>query len=149
MQFSRVIGRFISLLDIALILLGVFMIVLIQSTVSRNTQNFTLNQPRVIDQLNFVYMYAGWEGEQNGKCYLLNEKMEISRSLNDASKEEVKTLLESRRNDSQKTDVLMLFFDDEGWFSSWADDKKIQELETRWGMKITPVYNVSVKLKGK
>ena len=145
MKSSGVIVRFLSLLDVALILLGVLMLALMQTTVSSQQQTSAAesNDVSAIDQVNFIYLYAGWKGEQKGHCYLLGQDMKIDRKVSTTSNEEIQAIIAERRDTDKSTDVVMLLFDSDGWFASWPD-RKINGLEDVWGVKVVPIYNVSI-----
>lgn len=145
MKSSGVIVRFLSLLDVALILLGVLMMALMQTTVSSGQRTIAPASKNVsaIDQVNFIYLYAGWKDEQKGRCYLLGQDMKIDRRVSMSSNEEIKAIIDERRDTDKSTDVVMLLFDSDGWFASWPDTK-ISELEDVWEVKLVPIYNVSI-----
>lgn len=145
MNSSGVIVRFLSLLDVALILLGVLMLALMQTSVSSEQQTNASESKDVsaISQVNFIYLYAGWKGEQKGHCYLLGQDMKINRKVSTTSNEEIQAIIDERQDTDKSTDVVMLLFDSDGWFASWPDSK-INDLEDAWGVKVVPIYNVSI-----
>lgn len=145
MKFSGVIVRFISLLDITLILLGVFMLALMQTTLTKTPiKGGGEEATTVVDQVNIIYLYAGWKGEQEGKCYLLDEKMKVDRTISTAAKDDIQAVVKARRGESKSNDLVMLLFDADGWFDSWPD-KKLGELENNWGVKVVPIYNIKIQ----
>ncbi|MBL8868710.1 MAG: hypothetical protein JNK90_02900 [Planctomycetaceae bacterium] len=146
MKTSGVIVRFLSLLDVALILLGILLLALTQSTMSieqeKNVAGSSDNMSP-IDQLNVVYLYAGWKGDEKGKCYLLGADMKIEREISTTSKDDILSTIEKHEDENRPSTLLILLFDSNGWFDSWPDDK-IKKLEDAWGIRVTPLYNVSI-----
>jgi len=144
MRATGVLVRFLSLLDVALILLGVLMIALMHAQVrsaGKSGQSADGGLAEVAD-VNFVYLYAGWRGTENGKCFVLGPNREVGREIGTTSADDVRQLLASRPGESEpKNSVVMLLFSDDGWYSAW-DAAKLVALETAWNVKVVPVYNV-------
>lgn len=140
MKATGVIGRFLSLLDVALILLGVLMIILMQAQLSSGVKQGTNQADGVsaLADIDFIYVYAGWNGTENGRCYLLGADRKIGQELRTDSADDIQAVLSARKASNQ---VVMLLFADEGWFSAW-DGRRVAEIEQAWKIKVIPVYNV-------
>lgn len=140
MKATGVIVRFLSLLDVALILLGVFMVILMYSDVRRQSED--IEEPQGLAEIanvGFLYLYAGWKGEENGKCYFLESpEGQVGREIATDTDEDIKDLIATRE---RKNHVVMLLFSDDGWYSAW-DATKLAEIERVWEVKVIPVYNV-------
>lgn len=141
MDNSNVIVRFMSLLDVALILLGVLMLALMQTAVPTPSGAGDPLKP-VKDQINFIYLFAGWKSEQNGRCFELNEKMEIGNQVSMISDSDIETLRDIKGLEQRAPAVAILVFEEDGWFPAWSPEK-IAGAEKVWGIKVIPVYDVS------
>lgn len=145
MRSTGVITRFLSMLDVTLILLGFLMIVLMHSQLRKKSQADLPTTLASIADVDFVPLYAGWKGEQNGRCYLLDNAWEIDREVRTTTAQDFRRILEERRP-SASTDnlVVLLLFSEDGWYSSWPEEK-LNEMERTWGTRIVPVYNVRIE----
>lgn len=144
MKATGVIARFLSLLDIALILLGVLMITLMQAQLRSNAKqgHSPADGMAELADVEFVYLLAGWKGAENGRCYLLSANREIGREVRTDTADDLQEVLAARRAQKERgNQVVMLLFSDEGWYSVW-DAKRLAEIEQIWKVKVTPVYNV-------
>lgn len=144
MRATGVLVRFLSLLDIALILLGILMITLLHTQL-RSTPNqrvSTADSLAELTDVDFVYLYAGWKGAENGRCYLLSGNREIGREVRTDTADDIQEVLTARRTQKERANqVVMLLFSDDGWYSAW-DAKRLAEIEQTWKVKVMPVYNV-------
>jgi hypothetical protein len=141
---TGVIARFLSLLDITLILLGVLMITLMQAQLRSNAKqgHSTADGMAELADVDFVYLFAGWKGSENGRCYLLSANRELGREVRTDTADDLQEVLAARRAQKERRNqVVMLLFSDEGWYSVW-DAKRLAGIEQTWKVKITPVYNV-------
>lgn len=144
MRASNVLVRFLSLLDVALILLGVLMIVLMYSQVRTSKGAAQAAEDRVASlvDIEFVYLYAGCKGEQNGRCYLLGKDGGISREVRTDTDVDIREILAERSVGQEKRNqVVMLVFGDDSWDSAW-DAKRQASIEQAWKLKVVPLYNV-------
>lgn len=144
MKATGVIVRFLSLLDVALILLGVLMIILLQSQFRSDTNKGSSSADGMAElaDVDFVYLYAGWKGGENGRCYLLNANREIGREVRTDTPNDIQELLTARRTQTGRSNqVVILVFCDDGWYSAW-DAKRLAAIEQTWKVKVVPVYNI-------
>ncbi|MDW8244841.1 MAG: hypothetical protein RMJ88_16685 [Thermogemmata sp.] len=142
MRATSVIVRFLSLLDVTLILLGVLMVTLMHAEMhrERGKQKSSTQEVAELADVEFIYLYAGWNGAENGRCYLYtNGKKgpEISQTNPNAIQQVIE---ESKKRKGSVNYVVLLLFADDGWFAAW-DAKKLAQLEETWKVKIVPVYN--------
>ena len=145
MNNANVIVRFMSLLDVALILLGVLMLALMQTAVpapSKASERKVSSEP-VLDQINFIYLFAGWKGEQNGRCFELNRNMDIGDEVSMRSDSHILKLGERKRSGPSSPSIAMLVFEEDGWFPAWSSET-IANAEKAWGIKVIPIYDVSI-----
>jgi hypothetical protein len=141
---TGVIVRFLSLLDVALILLGVLMITLMQAQMRSDAKqgNSSADGMAELADVDFVYLYAGWKGGENGRCYLLSANREIGREVRTDTPDDIQEVLTARRTKKDRANqVVMLLFSDDGWYSAW-DAKRLAGIEQTWKVKVMPVYNV-------
>lgn len=140
MRATGVIVRFLSLLDVGFMLLGVLMVILMHADVRRRTEN--IEEPKGLAEranVGFVYLYAGWKGDQNGRCYLLNSpRGEVVREVRTDTPDDFQEITSARE---RKNQIVLLLFSDDGWYSAW-DAKRLAEIEQTWNVKVVPVYNV-------
>jgi len=141
---TAVIVRFLSLLDIALILLGVLMITLMQTQL-RDPPPPKNNGIAQQADITFVYLLAGWEGKQNGRCYLLTDRLEFGQEVRTDTADDLHEILAKEKTVAERNnEVVMLFFSDEGWYAAW-DVNKLAEIEKIWKIKVIPIYNVQLR----
>jgi hypothetical protein len=144
MRATGVLVRFLSLLDVFLVLFGVMMISLLHAHLQgaakeSKTPTETLGEVADVD---FVYLFAGWKGRESGRCYLLGPDREIVREVTTDTDDDIREILATRAADGgRKNQLVMLLFSDDGWYSAW-DDKKLDGIEQTWKVKVVPVYNV-------
>ena len=146
MRATGVIVRFLSLLDVTLILLGVLMVALMHSQPRRPST--PENGPREIDKLGgfnlptaFLYLYAGWRGDQDGRCFELDPATgKMGPGVRTDTDDDIGRI---SPGGAGLTRVVMLLFDEQGWYSGW-DAKKLDEIEQAWKLKVVPVYNVGL-----
>ncbi|MCS6896440.1 MAG: hypothetical protein NZM29_00575, partial [Nitrospira sp.] len=97
--------------------------------------------------VDFVYLYAGWKGAENGKCYLLSANREIGREIRTDTADDIQEVLTVRRTQKERANyVVMLLFSDDGWYSAW-DAKRLAGIEQTWKVKVIPIYNVRLSRK--
>ncbi len=144
MRATGVIVRFLSLLDVFLVLFGVLMIALLHAqlqSAAKETKTPTDALGEVAD-VDFIYLFAGWKGRESGRCYLLGPNREVLREVRTDSADDIREILAKRAADRErKNQLVMLLFSDDGWYSAW-DAKKLDGIEQTWKVKVVPVYNV-------
>jgi hypothetical protein len=132
------------LLDVALILLGVLMITLMQAQLRSYAKqgNFSADGMAELADIDFVYLYAGWKGEENGRVYEIRNNGEIAREVRTDTADDIQEVLTARRTQKERANqVVMLLFSDDGWYSAW-DAKRLAGIEQTWKVKVMPVYNM-------
>lgn len=126
MKATGVLARLLSLLDIALILLGLLMIVLTQASPG----------PTVADAVggpDVVYLFAGWDGQQAGKVFRLSTDWSVGREVRTDNDADFTKLKEQGPSDGRR---YVLVFDKNGWYSSWPAGKTAA-VEKTWGVELT------------
>lgn len=148
MKATNIFVRFLSLLDVALVLLGVLMIALTQAQLSSDVGTPPNGLPE-LPKVEFIYLYAGWEGPQKGRCFLLNENLEIGREIRTDTADDIEELLNTKsRPENRITPVVMLLFDENGWYSDW-DAKRLAQIEQTWKTQVISIYNVQLSKNAK
>jgi len=128
-------------LDVTLLLLGVLMITLMHAQFRSATGQGQPTNP-LAEVADFVCVYAGWKGQENGKCFLLGPDFGIVREISTESPDDIKKILHDKAERSGKTNqIVLLLFSDDGWYSAWPDSK-IAKIEEVWGLRLVRVYNV-------
>ena len=126
MKATGVLARLLSLLDIALILLGLLMIVLTQASPGP-TEGGNSGGPDV------TYLFAGWNGEEAGKVFRLKRDWTIGREVRTDNDTDI---AKPSKDASGGTTRYVLVFDENGWYSSWPAGKTA-DLEKVWKVKLT------------
>lgn len=147
MKATSIIARFISLVDVVLILLGVLLLVLlhaqVRSQVQRSKSEDKRDEIQKVAGLDFLYFYVGWKGPEKDRCYFLDtSNLKLGREVRTDTADDLQLILKARNPKGERTNpVVLLLFSDEGWYSTW-DSKRIAALEQTWKIKVVPVYNV-------
>ena len=138
MKATGIIARFVSLLDIALILLGLLMIVLTQAqlpTASRAVGDAV----QAAADVDFVYLVAGSD-QRGGRVYVL----ESDGRLGDEVRTEDSSDIDSLKSKSTKANqVFILLYSEDGWYAEW-DDKRRADLDKAWNARVVHIYNVKL-----
>lgn len=145
MRATSVFVRFLSLLDVSLVLLGVLMLALTQAQL-RSSAGPDGRQAESLPELaglELICLYAGWEGSQKGRCFLLNSKGEVGREVRTDTSTDIEEVLGvSPQAKERKSQVVLLFFVSNGWYSDWPESR-LSSIEKTWKVRVMPVYNVN------
>ena len=144
MRATGVVSRFLPLLDVALLLLGLLMIVMMQASLT-DQESVNPEAEQSIESkagMDFIFLYAGWKDSQAGKFFLMEKGMRIGKEIRIDSKVDIDELaLDSIRRKKTKNLIIFLSFSKSGWFDLWTPSR-IKEIEKIWGMTIIKLYNV-------
>lgn len=139
MKAAGVAVRFLSLMDVTLILLGVFMLILMHTDLRRRAvQSENPMGLAEIADVGFIYLYAGCHGEQRRRTYLLKPNGEIGREVRTDVADDIKEIALTRE---QRNEVVPLLID--GWDADWTDEK-LAELERIWELPVIRVLGVQL-----
>ncbi len=148
MNIGNVVARFLPLLDVTLILLGLLMAALV---ITRPTIE---PPPPPIDDglketLHFIYLYAGWFGQWKGKCYLIDTNAKkLGREISLENPQEFIDEINSRHWEPERT-VIVLLFDKNGWFAPWEEKLgKLRQALKPHKITVIPVYNFDFEKQG-
>lgn len=156
MRATSVICRFLSLLDVTLILLGLLMVVLTQAQLRSNRRAAeasptpaeappTATAASVQAATDFVYLYAGTHGAERGKCYQLGPRHELVREVRTDVPDDLQLVLQLPAQATHKPNrVAILLISDRGFDSMWGPER-LAQMERDWGLPIVPVYNVRIE----
>lgn len=142
MRATSVICRFLSLLDVALILLGVLMVMLVQVQLrgaTRQVATSVQSMSNGVVAVDFFHVYAGTHGEERGKCYLVGADRKLIREIRTDSADGLPWTTTPQAQE-QPNQVVMLLISDCGFDSMWGTER-LSEMERTWGRKIVPIYN--------
>lgn len=145
MRATSVICRFLSLLDVALILLGVLMVMLVQVQLrgaNRQAATAVRSTSDGIVAVDFFHVYAGTHGEERDKCYQVGPNRNRIREIRTDSAEGLPWSVTPQGQD-QPNQVVMLLISDRGFDSMWGAER-LSQMEKTWGRKIIPIYNFSL-----
>lgn len=141
---TGVIVRFLSLLDVIILHLGVLMMALMYAQLRSKAkpEGSPADGLSKLANVDFVYLYAGWKGPENGRCYLLGANSQIEREVGTDAADDIQNVLTARGAQKERSNqVVMLLFSDDGWYSAW-DTKRLAGIEQTWKVRVIPVYNV-------
>ena len=129
MKTSGVLVRFLSLLDVTLVLLGVVLLLLVAMAkkITEKNDDITTEVGKLLGR-EIEFLYAGWEGEQRGKCYKLTEDLQVGEPVNMDGGEWLK-------NKAGKEKTVALVSKKGDGTSAWGIST-IKGLEEKWKTKI-------------
>jgi hypothetical protein len=138
---SGVIVRFIPLLDVAFILLGMIIVLVAQAQIrSKQPTPPKSGLPMPLAEqanLDFIYLYAGTAGEELGRAYELGPNQELLREVRTDTGEDMDRLLALRGK--RGNPLIILLISDRGFDAVW-DEKKLQTMKKAWGLEIARIY---------
>ncbi len=140
LRATGVIVRFIPLLDVAFILLGMVIVLMAQAQM-RSSKLAAKQMPAksLAEQagLDLVYLYAGTAGEELGRCYELGPSQELLREVRTDVPDDVQRLLALRGK--RGNPLVILLISDRGFDAMWSD-KKLLLMKKTWGLEIARIY---------
>ncbi|MBL8821620.1 MAG: hypothetical protein JNJ77_03460 [Planctomycetia bacterium] len=141
LRATGVIVRFIPLLDVAFIMLGIMIVLMAQAQVRRTekSQQPTAPTPALADQagLDMVYLYAGTAGSEMGRCYELGPQQELLREVRTDVPDDMNRLLALRGK--KGTPLVILLISDQGFDAVWSE-KKLASMKKNWNLEIARIY---------
>lgn len=141
LRATGVIVRFIPLLDVAFILLGMMIVLMAQAQIrSTKSKDATpQNAKSIADQagLDFIYIYAGTAGSEMGRCYELGAQQELLREIRTDVGDDMNRLLALRPK--RTNPMVVLLISDQGFDAVWSD-KKLSTMKKSWGLEIARIY---------
>jgi hypothetical protein len=146
MGIRGVLVRFMPLLDVTIILLGVLMMPLMYTQLkAKKTSTDAVKSIEAKYAIDHLYFYAGWKGDQNGKVLQINLDGTLGNEVATDRPDELRAILDQRKSSTKRDHpVVMLLFADDGWYAAW-DDERLKRIEKAWGVRIAPVYNVRLR----
>ncbi len=146
MRATGVIVRFLSLLDVAIILLGIFLLAIAQAQIRAPKKKVSAAGEAVRQAVanRFIYLYAGTQGEENGKAYLLGPDGRRLREVRTNVPDDLQQILKetTTRNDSGNR-VVLLLVSPLGFDTMWPPSR-LAQMEKTWGVTVVPLYNVKL-----
>ena len=136
MKATGIIARFVSLLDIALILLGLLMIVLTQAQMP-TASHAAGDAGQAAADVDFVYLIAGI-GQRKGRVYQLGPGGRVGAEVRTDNSSDIDRIKSASTKTNQ---VFILLYSEKGWYSEW-DDKQKAALDKAWNARIVHIYNV-------
>lgn len=143
MRAAGVIVRFIPLLDVAFILLGMVIILVAQAQIrstkaTRHDAASTLAKSLAEQAgLDFIYLYAGTASDELGRCYELGAKQELLREIRIDVADDLQRLLALRGKKGNP--LVILLISDQGFDAVWSE-KKLAAMKKIWGLEIARIY---------
>jgi hypothetical protein len=146
MRVTGVIVRFLSMLDVVIVMLGILLLAMVQSQLRMPTKKVSAGSGIVQNAIEgrFLYLYAGTEGDERGKVYQLAPDGKRLREVRTDSNEDIQQILKQPAGGDERTNrLVMLLVSDRGFDSMWSP-KKLADMEKAWGLKIVPLYNINL-----
>jgi len=141
LRATGIIVRFIPLLDVAFILLGMMIVLMAQaqmrSSKPKDTapkENKTLADAAGLD---LIYLYAGTSGGELGRCYELGQQQELLREVRTDVADDLNRMLALRSK--RGNPLVILLISDQGFDAVWSE-KKLSAMKKQWGVEIAPIY---------
>jgi hypothetical protein len=138
MKATGIIARFVSLLDIALILLGLLMIVLTQAQMP-TASHAAGDAGQAAADVDFVYLIAGSD-QRRGRVYQLGPDSRVGAEVRTDNSSDIDRLKSASTKTNQ---VFILLYSEKGWYPEW-DDKRRAALDKAWNTRIVHIYNVKL-----
>lgn len=148
MSNSGVLVRFLPLLDVTLLLLGVVLLMLV--SLAKNITEEVSNA-KDVDQgtkaelgkligKEIIFLYAGWKDDQAGKCFQFNDDQSLGVAVDMAGGDWIK-------NPIGKGKMVALISEKGAWTAAWTP-QRISKLEEKWNTKIVFFEDMDLKKVG-
>lgn len=138
---TGVIVRFIPLLDVAFIMLGIMIVLMAQSQIRSKKPKDTapVAARSLADQagLDIIYLYAGTAGNELGRAYELGPQQELLREVRTEVPDDINRLLALRTK--RGTPLVVLLISDQGFDAVWSE-KKLATMKKNWNLEIARIY---------
>lgn len=138
MKTSGVLVRFLALLDVTLVLLGVVLLLLVSiaKNVSETNRDTRTELGKVIGK-EIEFLYAGWKGEQRGKCYKLSEDLQVGEAVDMDGGEWLK-------NKAGKEKAVAIVLEKGAGTGAWTQ-MRISSLESKWNTRIAVFTDIDLR----
>jgi len=143
LRATGVIVRFIPLLDVAFILLGMMMVLMVQATM-KSKKNIAPAAAAAAAKpmseqagLDIIYLYAGTAGSELGRCYELGPQQELLREIRTEVPDDMNRMLALRSKRGMPLVVLLI--SDQGFDAVWSE-KKLTTMKKNWNVEIARIY---------
>jgi len=145
MRATGVLMRFLSLLDVAIILLGILLLAMAHAQVrSTKKQVSGGNAVQAATSGRFVYLYAGTSGDENGRAFLLRPDGGKGGEIATDRPDDLQRLLkETAPAKDAGNRVVLLVISPLGFDTRWPPSR-LAAMEKAWGLKIVPLYDVKL-----
>lgn len=149
MNATNILARFLSLMDIALLLLGIFIVLLSiarytkaaaeKETVVPSVQNMQVVLNKAANEnMSLIFLYAGSTGKRKGHCYTLEDGFIPGREIDTATDSDLRQLIKER---NAINPIIFLVSEKGAWDIDWPE-KRIRAIEKTWQEKVIRVVNV-------
>jgi hypothetical protein len=149
LRASGIIVRFIPLLDVAFILLGMMMVLMAQAQMkSKKPKDAAPQAAKSLAEqtgVDAIYLYAGTAGPELGRCYELGPQQELLREVRTEVPDDMQRLLALRGK--RGTPLVILLISDQGFDAFWSD-KKLANMKKTWNLEIARIYPYRRKTGG-
>ncbi|HQR09430.1 MAG TPA: hypothetical protein PLN21_21590 [Gemmatales bacterium] len=141
LRATGIIVRFIPLLDVAFILLGMMIVLMAQAQMRSSKPKETAPQANktLADTagLDLIFLYAGTAGGELGRAYELGPQQELLREVRTDVPDDLNRLLALRGKKGNP--LVILLISDQGFDAVWSE-KKLATMKKQWGVEIARIY---------
>lgn len=144
MRATGVIVRFLSLIDVALCLLGVLMFfhVFQAHRIGSAPVKAVLVELEAGLSIGFIPLYAGTSGDLEGQVFALElDNGQWKRGRRVVRRDDLEAIAKKLPEKLQSEARVLLLMSSSGFDRVWSDEK-LRELEEKWGRRIVPVRHV-------
>ncbi|MBO7725096.1 MAG: hypothetical protein J6S40_01380 [Thermoguttaceae bacterium] len=149
MNISRVLARFLSLMDVTLLLLGFFIILVAAANLSQENQRAKEKQTSRLSGesgWNFIkggrepiWLFAECEWPNRNKCFVLNNDLSLGDEVDQNSDTDIRRLTAPIEAQGVAPLIILVFekgVHDHYWSSS------LETIEKKWGYPVMCAYDI-------
>ncbi|MDO5581202.1 MAG: hypothetical protein Q4G69_08700 [Planctomycetia bacterium] len=154
MRYTNILARFLSLLDVAIMLVGLFVVLLALARFQDEQKKIDAAEKEQKDRIERmesasmvntvlenskmpIIMIEGDCRDQNGQCFLLNKDYTRGREIAANHRGDIEDLIPSGSN---QIPVVFFITKEGAWDTAWTDEK-FANMEKTWKCKIVRVLN--------
>lgn len=140
MNISRILARFLSLMDVTLLLLGFFIILVAAASLSQeaNQAKEKLGWNLIKEHWEPIWLFAACEPPIMNKCFVLNDNLSIGGEVNQSTDTDIRRLIEPV--ESQGKAPLIILVSEKGAFDAYWENALVS-IEKSWGCPVLRIRN--------
>ena len=149
MNISRILARFLSLMDVTLLLLGFFIILVAAANLSQETEREKEKQTSHLSGgsgWSFIkggrepiWLFAECDGPNRNKCFVLNNDLSLGDEVDQNSNTDIRRLTEPVKARGE-TPLIILVSEKGAFDGHW--DNTLESIEKIWGYPVMRVREI-------